>query len=279
MNVKLTARIHLLPAKEAPFVAILRRKPSKTYHIIRWNTETDKFEHGSWFTGHIYGLRSDVSFDGKWMVYLARGTKGITWNGVCLLPFLKTYLECETSGTWFGGGYWKDQKTLLTNGWEREAQSQENPIKGAVPFRIQPMVLSATEDFGVGIPRMARDGWVRNGNNWGTDQKIRSPQYMIARHGDDGWRWQYQNKGPVLEAFYRGYLEHGYIFEFRLREFPDLLDKEVEWATFDAIGNLVFTRSGCVYRYSLKDMRRGKPGFVADLNGLTRESVESLGKK
>ena len=114
MAAETNARIHLLPAKEAPYVVIIRRKPSKTHHIIRWNVEHDEFEHGSWFTGHIYVERSDVSFDGKWMVYLARGAGGTTWNGVCLLPYLKTYLEAGAPDTWGGGGYWRDSETLLT---------------------------------------------------------------------------------------------------------------------------------------------------------------------
>jgi len=64
-------------------------------------------------------------------------------------------------------------------------------------------------------------------------------------------------------------------FDFRLREFPALLDNEVEWATFASNSYLIFTRRGCVYRYSRKDLRRGKLGFAADLNGLTREMTGS----
>lgn len=276
MKSKTTARIHLLAAKDAPYVVILRRKPSKTYHIIRWNTERDKFEHGSWFQGHLYVMRSDVSFDGKWMVYFARGAKGNTWNGCCVLPHLKTYLECETADSWFGGGYWKDKRTLVTNGWEVEATTKINPIKGSSPFKLEAGEHRGTEDFGVLMPRLERDGWQRNGDNWGTDRRLRGPKYMVARDGDDGWFLQHNNKGPVLDAFYRGYLEHGYTFEFRLREYPDLLDQEVEWATFTANGDLVFSRLGWVYRYERKALGKGKPSFAADLNSLTREEVQKV---
>jgi hypothetical protein len=40
---------------------------------------------------------------------------------------------------------------------------------------------------------------------------------------------------------------------------------------FASNGNLVFTRHGWVYRYTYDDLRKGVPGFAADLNGLTRE--------
>jgi hypothetical protein len=59
------ARIHLLPAKGAACVVVIRRKPSKCFHVIRWNTRTDELEHGSWFHGKLYPKRCDVSFDGE----------------------------------------------------------------------------------------------------------------------------------------------------------------------------------------------------------------------
>lgn len=267
MAIKTTARIHLLPAKEAPYVVIIRRKPSKTFHIIRWNVEQDEFEHGSWFTGHIYVHRSDVSFDGKWMVYLARGSRGTTWNGVCSLPYLNTHLEADAPDTWCGGGYWRDSKTLLTDSWTTPT--------GSAPFRIEPMLGDGTQNSEALHLRMARDGWMRNGNNWGTDRRIRGKKHLTVRDGDDGWSWQLERSGPTLEAFFRGHLEYGFTYEFRVREFPDLLDQQVEWATFAVNGDLVFARLGCVYRYSRNDLRRGKPGFAADLNGLTREMTGS----
>lgn len=265
MAAETNARIHLLPAKEVPYVVIIRRKPSKTHHIIRWNVEHDEFEHGSWFTGHIYVERSDVSFDGQWMVYLARGASGTTWNGVCMLPYLKTYLEANAPDTWGGGGYWRDSKTLVTESWTTPT--------GSVSFRIEPKPSGGTIGDQTMYLRMARDGWVRNGDNWGIERRVRGKKHMKARDGDDGWKWQFERRGPTLEVFFRGYLEHGSTYEFRMREFPDLLDQQVEWATFAANGDLVFARLGWVYRYSRNDLRNGKPGFAADLNGLTREKV------
>lgn len=239
MPMKTTARIHLLPAKGAPYVVMIRRKPSKTYHIVRWNVETDRFEHGSWFTGHIYVHSSDVSFDGKWMVYLARGARGTTWNGICLLPQLKTYLESDAPDTWGGGGYWKDKRTLVTDNWAS--------TKGTVPFKIE-------NDARLGevhVQRMKRDGWIHNME-------------------DKSWTWQFQRRGPTLKAKYH---KHTADFEFRVLEYPELLEQSVESATFAANGDLVFAQDGWVFRYSRQDMRRGKPGFAADLNELTREQI------
>ena len=76
------ARIHLLPAAKAPVVVVIRRKPSKLFHVIRVDTVTGKYEQGAWFNGKLYAMRCDVSFDGDWLVYLAMGAGGNTWNAV-----------------------------------------------------------------------------------------------------------------------------------------------------------------------------------------------------
>lgn len=107
------ARIHLLPARDAPYVVILRRKPSRRFHVMRLNTKTNRLEHGSWFRGKLYPMRCDVSFDGDWMVYLAMGSNAETWNGVCRAPFLRTVVEGSNMGAWFGGGYWPNRGDLL----------------------------------------------------------------------------------------------------------------------------------------------------------------------
>src|SRR5262245_25474668 len=262
MAAKTTARLHLLPAKEAPCVVIVRRKPSRTFHIIKWNTDTDQFEYGSWFNGKLYPMRCDVSFDGQWMVYLAMGDGGNVWNGCCRVPFLKTFLEGDNVGTWNGGGFWRDRNSLSTNRW--------TSFRGSAPFKIEEGSSAGGEDFSVVIPRMERDGWTRNGANWGLERRLKSKKYRVAVDGDDGWTLQIGRSGPSLKAFYRGYLDHGYTFEFQLPEYPEIIDPDVEWAAVDCRRNLVFARGGWVYRYSLDDIEKGKPGFAADLNGLTR---------
>ena len=259
----INARLHLLRAHDAPVIVVIRRGPSKLFHVIKWNTEKDKLDCGSWFSGKLYPMRCDVSFDGKWMVYLAMGDNGETWNGCCALPFLKTYLEGDNYGAWNGGGFWRDAKTLMLNRWLDE--------RGHVPFKTESMEIGRDEDEGVLYAKMERDGWKRNGNSWGTDEEIKgSKKYMVRTTGDDGWSWRIERKGPTLQCFYRGYLEFGRSFEFRVLEQPDLLDPNVQWATFDARGHLIVARAGWIERYSPANVKSGRPGFRLDLNGLTR---------
>ena len=258
------ARIHLLPARKSPYVVVLRRKPSQCFHVVRWNTDTDELEYGSWFTGKLYPLRCDVSFDGQWMVYLALGASGETWNGVCRLPFLKTVAEGSNLGTWYGGGYWKDRKTLCLNHWR--------PDSGSVPFSIRAYDSEfGGEDFGVFFPRLKRDGWVRRGDHFGVEQRIRpASKYMVKCIGDDGWENRPSNRHPTMVAKYIGYLQHGYTFRFELNKYPSLLDENVQSACWDSLGNLICARQGVLYKYSLEDLQTGNPGTVKDLEPLSR---------
>jgi hypothetical protein len=268
---KTTARLHLLPAKEAPVVAVIRRKPSKCFHVMRWDTQADQVEHGSWFRGKLYPMRCDVSFDGEWMVYLALGVDGNTWSGLCRLPRLKTVCDAPNGGTYHGGGYWAARKTLLLNGWDCDEYHAN------LPFRTETYRSFYGEDEGVLYPRLLRDGWRRAGP-LGKEREVETAKkYMVICENDPGWFWRPTPRHPMLRAFYRGYLDHGRTFEFALDEFPALLDRDVEWATWDAVGQLVAARGGCLAKYAGADLASGNPSFhlcLEDLQPPTGQRAE-----
>lgn len=244
----------MLPAKEAPVVVVLRRKPSRLYHVIRINTKTATCEEGSWFTGRLYEKRCDVSFDGKWFVYLALGAKGESWNGISLLPRLTTVAEGANMGTWNGGGYWASARVLKLNCWQ--------VTKGRIPFRMEPLTPEhGGEDLSVLYPRMERDGWRRVQNSEGQDEpgpgaEGLSVLWMEGRFDCEGkgqqhWQLQPSRRHPALRCWFAGYLQHGYTFRFRVPEEPGLLDDTVDWATYDSLGQLVVARRGVVSVYEL----------------------------
>ncbi|HET7156197.1 MAG TPA: hypothetical protein VFI87_12605, partial [Hyphomicrobiaceae bacterium] len=104
--IKHRSRIHLLAAKEAPIVVILQRKRAKLFHIITVDTEKHLVTEGSWFRGRLHEMKCDISFDGKFMVYLAIGKgsgKYTAWSGLCRLPWLKTLVESDNPGINWGG--------------------------------------------------------------------------------------------------------------------------------------------------------------------------------
>ena len=270
------SRIHLIAARKAPTIAILQRKRSKLFHVIAIDTAALRITEGSWFRGKLYPMRCDVSFDGKFMVYLAMGASGKTWNGICQLPWLTTLIDAENTGTWFGGGYFASGRVLRTNGWQLTDTVSH---QATVPFSHEAYKSRyGGEDLGVVYERFERDGFTRLGENWGTERKLNTRKYQIECVGDDGWSCRPSPKHPELSVRFVGYLAHGYTFSFSLNEHPDLLEG-AQWATWDANANLWVAWPGVVSRFTLKDLRAGTPSFSLDLDRFEPPSTEAPPRK
>ena len=269
------SRIHLLAARKAPTIAILQRKRSKLFHVIVIDTDALRITEGSWFRGKLYPMRCDVSFDGKFMVYLAMGANGKTWNGICRLPWLTTLIDAENTGTWFGGGYFASGRMLRTNGW-RLSETVSHQVN--VPFRLEAYKSRhGGEDLGVVYERLERDGFTRLGKNWGEQRKLKTRTYQIECVGDDGWSRRPSRKHPELSVRFVGYLAHAYTFSFALSEHPHLLEG-ARWATWDASANLWVAWPGVVSRFTLEDLRKGMPSFSLDVDRFEPPSIEATAR-
>ena len=243
-----TARIHILPARAAPYAAVIRRKPSKCFHIIRWNTVNGAFEHGSWFRGRLYPLDSDISHDGRWMVYLALGSRGQGWSGLCELPWLRTVAEGTVPGPLAGGGFWPRADVLCLACWTPKTEPSV-----PLPFRIE------TDNKWYTHPRtfhsrLERDGW-----------RLAGGLTAIPDRGDTDWVWRFTPDHPVLRCHVA---EWPPTFRFRLDGSPDLLDDQVDWACWDCTGALLVARTGGIARYTLADLTAGTPSFSVSLENL-----------
>lgn len=62
-------RLSVLLASEAPVGVVFRRGPTKTFRLFIWDRAADEFRPGQWFKGRIYADQSDVSPDGRHMIY------------------------------------------------------------------------------------------------------------------------------------------------------------------------------------------------------------------
>lgn len=67
------ARLHVLLASKSPRAVILRKGPANAVCSILWDRSNDQFAVGQWLRGRIYERRSDLSPDGVYMIYFARG--------------------------------------------------------------------------------------------------------------------------------------------------------------------------------------------------------------
>lgn len=93
----------------------------------------------------------------------------------------------------------------------------------------------------------------------------------------DGWVHRPTKRHPELRMRYIGYLEHGYTFRFESsnESWNAILGDTVEWATWDASGNLWVAREGVAEKYTHKKQNKTRPdggtpvlAFRLDLNDL-----------
>jgi hypothetical protein len=265
-----TARIHLLTAPARPVVVVIRRKPTRVFHILRWDTRRDTIEGGSWFFGRIYEKRCDVSPDGEWLIYFAAaqtrsGTR--SWTGLARPPWLRTVAHYAGTGTWFGGGFWRDAGTLCVTtyrGWDMPALAGEH-VPPRLPFAVERHDWRRDAgDLEVLTHRFDRD--------WQVDEAASAPRTTIAHGGNwsvraGAWSWvrRPSAKHPALRV--RGPVETDTGFVFALDGEPALLEGS-DWADYDALGQLVFARAGVLYRCTLADLRAGRITQSIDLEPL-----------
>ena len=238
---------------------ILRRKPSRLWHVMLWQTDRDRVEHGSWFRGKLYAGRCDLSPDGAWMVYLAMGDRGQTWNGLCRPPRLKAVYHSANMGSWNGGGFFMPDGRLICNAWFGEIESDVGPnTRVGAPDLVHEFPegfrLGNNEDLGNIFPRLKRDGFEY-------DRPANST-------GEKGTWWKKPTpRHAALGVAYAGY-RNGYKFRFELEGRPEVMDPAPDWACWDSRGHLLVARLGRVERWSLRDIKRGEAGFVRDFEAL-----------
>src|SRR5579862_6574439 len=257
---KARSRIHLMAAKNAPVMVILQRKRAKLFHVITVSTDKHRINEGSWFRGVIYAIDSDVSFDGKFMIYKARGANGDTWSGICHLPWLKTLVHIDTPIT--GGGYFSGPLDLKTHGWDCRGKI----LASDIPFSItQDTKRHFGYELAVIYGRFERDGFMRLGDAWGQEKVFRTPNYHVVCTGDDGWGHCPARGYPELQVRYLGFFNGAFKFIFTLDGHPKLLE-DASWATWDSEKTLWVARRGIAEQYTLHDLRTGTPSFTLNVD-------------
>ncbi len=156
-------RLHVLLASQSPRAVVLRRGPSNAVCSILWDRSTDQFEVAQWLRGRIYERRCDISPDGEYWIYFARGgrldspTKG-SWTAVARVPWLKAVALHGKGDCWLGGGLFTGQRTYWLNGACMHFPLEDsNEVKQDKVH--QPDGGRGGECLSVYYPRLQRDGW------------------------------------------------------------------------------------------------------------------------
>lgn len=111
-------KLSVLVAKEAPVALILRRGPTKWYHLMKWNLINDDIEHGAWIKARIYEDACDISFDGQYFLYKVFKspnddyTYKDSFTAISTVPWVKAHWLLPIGNTYVGGGFFADKKTI-----------------------------------------------------------------------------------------------------------------------------------------------------------------------
>ncbi len=296
------ARLFVLLAREAPVGVILRRGPTQWVQLIKWNTDTDTFEPGQWFKGKIHVYKSDLSPNGKLLIYLASKSGnsfyhpdyGNAWTAISKPPYftalgLWPYYRNSEIG---GGGYFRRNKEVWVNHLDDNTtphpKHQPKHITVQYPneyayqrglyyhllhlnkwtpltFR-DPSKYQKPSEWRKGVFRpaiTAQHVWFKESGNVKITQMI---------YGDQRYSWGYVYPHdlytPILES------------EYGIAVNPSSAFSKLDgatWADFDRRGRLVIAKEGKLFIASITDDGNLSLSELADFNALRPEQVETPG--
>jgi hypothetical protein len=259
-------RVYVLIARSVQSAIIFRRGSGKNVAVLRWDIARDVLEEGHWLSGRIYERRCDLTPSGEYLVYFAAKFKGPypTYTAVSRPPWLTALALWRGHGTWGGGGYFQDDKTLLLN--RRGSLAVD---EGRVHARFSVASVGPHAGFGEDNPlwhsRMLRDGWtMTNAGTWAPTHSLSGERATIAGEETRVW-WRidppmtYRRVQPhaphaVLEMRIGGlheidgpwYATEHVVLDAKGRQRASL--GRTDWADWDALGDLLFARDGRIHR-------------------------------
>lgn len=237
------ARIWGLLASNASTAVLFRRGPSRSTRLYLWNTHTDTITPGSWFAGRLYEWMSDLSPDGKHLIYVARNEAQrriqaaqeslgddfmVTWTAICRPPWVRALGLWNASDGWSGGGIFTDNRTVHLNHCAKGLKALIEPTG----FTIQG--LKTRERSDVVLTTMGRTGWKVKAvpERWGG---MGEAHPIILRKGKLEVRF-------ISSPRYRRYVRYRWLGPEAVPE----LDRAT-WADIDQQGRLVMATAGRLY--------------------------------
>jgi len=255
------ARIHVLLAREAAVGVVIRRGPSKQVCAVFWDRKRDEFHVGQWLMGHIYERRSDLSPDGKHLIYFAMNGKWLSeakgsWTGISRAPYLKALALFPKGDCWNGGGLFTNNDSYwLNDGCGHSVLRNTGEVKRNVKF-------TPSDNFGGECPgvyylRLLRDEWTlverRNATRWhDVFDKPLSHGWILRKlaHAEVGAP---QGKGCYWDEHELFNVESGARIKCKDWEWADVDNKRLVWATQGKLYAGRLSKAGVVNETQLFD--------------------------
>lgn len=270
-----SARIHVLIASDAERAVVIRRGPSKQVATIGWNLKDDTFTLGQWLKGRIYERRSDLSPDGKHLIYFAMNgkwkseTRG-SWTAISQAPYLKAIGLWAKGDCWHGGGLFTSAHRYWINDGYGHQELQ-------VPHRLtrdstQPEGCLGGECLGVYFPRLLRDGWKLVSEH---DSSPDAPSiWVFEKPARAGWTLR-KNAHATSSRRSEGkgcYYDTHQLLKAKTGERVDF--PSWEWADFDS-DRLLWSESGKLFTARLEPSGLEGIRELYDFNAMTFEATEA----
>lgn len=271
------ARIHVLFAREVNYAVIIRRGPSKHVCTIGWNRSDNSFSIGQWLKGRIYERRSDLSPDGKHMIYFAMNGKwdsetGGSWTAISRAPYLKAIGLWGKGDCWHGGGLFESNSRF----WINHGYGHKKLFAPKDPDRLQEArEWALKEQYGGECPgvyylRLQRDKWKL------IERKITdkfSSATVFEKRVCFHWKLRklaisssrpHRDKGCYYDEHQLCNVDSGQVLEF-----PDW-----EWAEVDKRG-IYWAEKGRLFAGRLDASGLCEVKEVRDLNDMSFEPIEA----
>jgi hypothetical protein len=246
MTRSVPARLHVLLARDAPAAVVIRRGPTRHTAVIGWDRSTDRFTLGQWLYGRIYERRSDLSPDGRHLIYFAMNgrwsssVKG-SWTAISRAPYLKAVSLYAKGDCWHGGGLFQSATTYwLNDGYGHEVQQEDRRLRRSTEYPWH-------EAYGGECPsvyyiRLQRDGWRMKH----TSLDAKGAQVTVFEKRVDGhWSLRKHAYATIHRGVGRGvYFDTHALFNTRTDQV--LAKDRWEWAEVDG-GRLVWAADGCLF--------------------------------
>jgi hypothetical protein len=233
--------------------------------LISWDLATDTFQRGHWFHGRIYDRRSDLSPDGKLLVYFASKFNRRTledreytyaWTAVSRPPWLTALALWPKGDCWWGGGLFEFNRTLMLN--HRPGEDAPHPDHAPKGLRVSLNPDATGEDDPLYSRRLERDGWHLQ-QKWDFSHTLRTgfttTRPEVRRRPHPGAPYSL-----VLERSIHGYRKQDRFH--LLGPNGSVRELDVQWADWDQRGRLVCLAGGVV---SVTPISTAGPGPLAVL--------------
>ena len=262
-------------ARDTPVAVVIRRGPSKKVCTVLWDRRKDQFEVGQWLNGRIYERRSDLSPDGKYLIYFAMNGRWESeaqgsWTAISRAPYLKAIAIFPKGNCWSGGGLFTNKTTYWLNDGVYGHSELLNTHEVRRDTRFQPEINFGGECPGVYYPRLMRDGWEHiEVHNPSVDRYIE----VFEKPLREGWilrKLAHAELGaPPGKGCYWDKHELFRPLSDNLIKFP-----EWEWAELDN-KRVVWSTEGKLYAAYLRAKGLVDEHELFDFNKLTYEPIEA----